>query len=348
MNPITGVSQTTTSGNCANPFTLTGGSSCVLTLEVNGSQLTGNLTSGPVVCISGSVLMCYQPSAADSLNVTLSASSSVATLQVLNTDVDLFNGGMNQTITVKNTSLDLTATNLTLSFAGTALAPFVTLVSNNCNSVAPQGTCQIIEGDTLHVSATSPTTVTATLQSADGNSEVVSVTATEYSVGDDYGENGVVASLDNSEELLNLVMYKLENFFGPYYFPSALGMPPTCDNARNVLDGKYNTDLIVACREPLTNVAANHCAALGSSNVTGFPYYLPAKNQMEAIVRNYNALTQVSVDTLYWASTIHPYADSTPNRVYIVDIDIDGNVRSIEDTIIHEYQFRCVHTLPTT
>ena len=50
-------------GICSNPFTLPSkGSSCTLSLQVNGSQLTHPITDGPIVCEQGSTLQCYKPS----------------------------------------------------------------------------------------------------------------------------------------------------------------------------------------------------------------------------------------------------------------------------------------------
>ena len=77
MVPIAGVTQVTTgAGICSNPFTLTKGASCILSLQVNGSALTTNINSGPQVCQQGadgqpSPQLCYQPaSQSASLNIT--------------------------------------------------------------------------------------------------------------------------------------------------------------------------------------------------------------------------------------------------------------------------------------
>lgn len=44
--------------------------SCILNLSINGSALNGNILSGPIVCSQGNPSQCYQPSAANSLNIT--------------------------------------------------------------------------------------------------------------------------------------------------------------------------------------------------------------------------------------------------------------------------------------
>ncbi|MCW8408063.1 hypothetical protein OQJ13_03655 [Legionella sp. PATHC035] len=70
MNSIVGINQITSgSGNCNNPFTLRSKQSCTLTLQVNGSDLSGSISGGPVVCNQGNRLQCYQPNAPEILNI---------------------------------------------------------------------------------------------------------------------------------------------------------------------------------------------------------------------------------------------------------------------------------------
>lgn len=73
MTPITGITQTTIgAGICSNPFTLPSkGSSCTLSLQVNGSQLTHSIADGPIVCEQGSSLQCYKPSPSNVLNINV-------------------------------------------------------------------------------------------------------------------------------------------------------------------------------------------------------------------------------------------------------------------------------------
>jgi hypothetical protein len=70
LKPIAGITQNTTAGHCGNPFVLPTQAQCVLSLQVNGDLLTGNVIGGPVVCQNGSDLMCYQPSSIDILKIT--------------------------------------------------------------------------------------------------------------------------------------------------------------------------------------------------------------------------------------------------------------------------------------
>lgn len=73
MNPIQGVSQNTIgSGVCASAFALASGQSCLLNLHLDGSLINSfGIQGGPMVCVQGSALECYQPNAADSLDITI-------------------------------------------------------------------------------------------------------------------------------------------------------------------------------------------------------------------------------------------------------------------------------------
>ena len=103
MTPITGITQTTTGvGVCGNPFTLpTKGSSCTLSLQVSGSQLTGPITDGPIICEQGSALQCYRPSYADNLNISTTTDQYTVggTITGLTGTVTLLNNGTNELIT---------------------------------------------------------------------------------------------------------------------------------------------------------------------------------------------------------------------------------------------------------
>ena len=80
MQSIVGVSQIITTGNCSNPFTLEYQQSCILTLEIKGNLLQGNLIGGPIICQQGNLLQCYQPDRKHALNITQTTASSVATI----------------------------------------------------------------------------------------------------------------------------------------------------------------------------------------------------------------------------------------------------------------------------
>lgn len=69
MQPIPGLQQITTIGNCPTLFTLSYKQSCTLTLYVSGSDLRNNIIGGPVVCEKGNPMQCYQPGVANRLNI---------------------------------------------------------------------------------------------------------------------------------------------------------------------------------------------------------------------------------------------------------------------------------------
>jgi len=74
LSPITGIAQLNNgAGDCADPFTLGDNQSCVLALQLNGSQMGSGVHGGPVVCRQGNPLQCYQPSPANQLDVTIVA-----------------------------------------------------------------------------------------------------------------------------------------------------------------------------------------------------------------------------------------------------------------------------------
>lgn len=55
-----------------NPFILNAHASCVLSLTVTGSLLTGHTVEAPVVCQQGSSMQCYRASQANILNISRS------------------------------------------------------------------------------------------------------------------------------------------------------------------------------------------------------------------------------------------------------------------------------------
>jgi ligand-binding sensor domain-containing protein len=76
VQTVAGITQLTHNNNCGNPFVLEGGKSCVLSLQINGDQITGNTSNALRVCQQKSngepnPLMCYQPSLPDLLRVTV-------------------------------------------------------------------------------------------------------------------------------------------------------------------------------------------------------------------------------------------------------------------------------------
>jgi len=65
-----GITQVIGNGYCSNPFTLDYKEPCTLTLAIQGANLPGNVSGGPVVCEGGNPNECYQPDLPDQLSIT--------------------------------------------------------------------------------------------------------------------------------------------------------------------------------------------------------------------------------------------------------------------------------------
>ncbi len=144
MQPIHGITQLTTgSGVCGSSFALTGKSSCTLSLQVNGDQLTQPISDGPIVCQQGSPVQCYRPSSANVLHITQTSPIADATISVSNSPLILTENGASGALIIYNASSTVTATNITSDFTGTALEGNVTETGNTCASVAPLSTCTL-------------------------------------------------------------------------------------------------------------------------------------------------------------------------------------------------------------
>lgn len=144
MQPIQGITQINTGLNvCGNPFVLRGKSSCILSLQINGSQLNSPVTDGPVVCQQGNLNQCYRPSRANILRITQSPPITSAVITVTGSPLTLTVNGLSGQLTISNMSTQLAATNITSNFTGTALDGHVTETGNTCASVPPSSSCTL-------------------------------------------------------------------------------------------------------------------------------------------------------------------------------------------------------------
>ncbi|MBX3724500.1 MAG: hypothetical protein KF823_01105 [Xanthomonadales bacterium] len=84
MAPIQGIQQIAIgAGRCAPDVPVPGNGSCVLELVLLGAALPpAGVSGGPVMCIGGNPNQCYQPSAANTLQITVAAPL-LANLEVL-------------------------------------------------------------------------------------------------------------------------------------------------------------------------------------------------------------------------------------------------------------------------
>lgn len=142
MQPIRGVTQITSGLNvCNNPFVFRGKNSCILSLQINGSQLDRPVTDGPVVCQQGNLNQCYRPSAINILRITQAPPITDAVIAVTGSPLALTVNGPTGQLTINNTSMQVAATNISSNFTGTALDGNVTETGNTCANVPPGGSC---------------------------------------------------------------------------------------------------------------------------------------------------------------------------------------------------------------
>ena len=141
MVPIVGISQTTRGkGVCANPFTLAGRQSCLLILQLNGSQLPARVIKGPEVCkthgpgdTTPDLFLCSQPSVINSLNITVTGSISSLTITVTPANSSI-PAGSTQQFTAKGTYANGTSKNLTASVTWSSSKTAVATISNAAGS----------------------------------------------------------------------------------------------------------------------------------------------------------------------------------------------------------------------
>jgi len=210
MKPVQGVTVVTSgSGVCANPFTLSHNDSCLLTLTIDGSQVSSSgIHGGPVVCKTQSAsnarpdpFLCSQPPKDDILNINI-ASAETPTITVTPDHLGLQVSGPAQNMTVTNTSSTVTVTNVTGILTGTALNGLVTQNASACASIKPGQSCNIsfTPGNTsvtttpFSIHGDNTSTVTASIKIATLS---ISVTPTHLTLQTD-GSSGVMTVTNNS------------------------------------------------------------------------------------------------------------------------------------------------------
>ena len=191
MTPITGITQTTTgAGICSNPFTLPSrGSSCTLSLQVNGSQLTHPITDGPIVCEQGSALQCYKPSPSNvlSINVGINEYTIGGMVSGLSDSVVLQNNGTdNETVSSDGV--------FTFSTAISEGSPYAVTVLTQ-----PTGqTCTVTNGSGT-VGSANVTNVSATCVSND-----TTLTASVSTLGLSVNNTGLNTALTGTPRLITI------------------------------------------------------------------------------------------------------------------------------------------------
>ncbi|MFN7097462.1 MAG: hypothetical protein ACK4PR_07890, partial [Gammaproteobacteria bacterium] len=222
---------------------LAGKASCVLSLQINGSQITPGNTNGPVVCEQGNSLQCYRPSAADTLNVSISTASYTVggNISGLSGTVVLLNNGSDDSIN-------------TTDGAFTFSSP---LANGNTYNVTvgtqPAGqTCNVINGSGV-------------ISNSNVSNVVVTCSSNAYTVGGTIsGLSGTVVLLNNGSDA------STNSSNGPFTFstPVAEGSPynvtvgtqpsgQTCTvtNGSGIMGSSNVTNVFVTCTPDSTTLA---------------------------------------------------------------------------------------------
>ncbi|WP_115702700.1 beta strand repeat-containing protein [Legionella sainthelensi] len=172
--PIPGVTQIVAGGGCSSPFTLAPKASCYLTLNLDGSLLPRHVTSGPEVCKTKGAgnnmpdpFLCSQPSAADSLNLTVvPATATLVSIHVTPVAASIANGTFQQ----------YTATGIYSNGTTQNLTNLVTWSSTNANIASVSNA----DGSKGLVTANSPgqTSIAAALGNLSDSTTLTVTTAT--------------------------------------------------------------------------------------------------------------------------------------------------------------------------
>lgn len=169
MRPIPGVTMLAGSGDCAAPFTLPYRGSCVLDLQLVGSAMSGDITSGPVVCVDGNLTLCYQPSSVAQLHVTL-VHEATASIEVEPASLSMPVGGT-ATITVTNMDASLAAQNLRIDVPAES---GIEVASTTCSASLPPGS-----NCTFDITGSAPETTTLAIMGDNTTTASVVVTVSD-------------------------------------------------------------------------------------------------------------------------------------------------------------------------
>ena len=375
MRGITGISQNTTSGHCANPFTLGYQQSCRLTLTVDGSSLQGSVAGGPVVCQQGNALQCYQPSRSDALNITLTTVPSPTRLRTNVSHLALSktgyteyglpgtpSSGVPRTITVSNTG-DIAASNLSISYP---IWPLGTTNSSDCPLSLEAGsscTITITPGDTATSDGTSacttgvaPTPQTISISAV--NASMVSTTVVILGYGCIY-QGGYVYALDDTTSTSTSVGGKVAGLSNVSNSNTWTGSSVNIEGAESTTNGAQNTEDILAsnsCIDYSSDCAAYQCRRnyAGGGNTD---WYLPAiceegygdlcgttgSPTLQNMQSNLVDISNVgSLDGNYWSST--EFLGLPVYAAWIQTFSLDQSTQ-IYNYKIYTYGVRCSRAL---
>ncbi|MCH9755990.1 MAG: hypothetical protein K0U37_02200 [Gammaproteobacteria bacterium] len=216
-------------------------------------------------------------------------------------------------------------------------------MSNTCGEVAAQATCQLLVVPDVSVSQLSiflgSTSGTATVESEDGDTTAAAVDVVEYSVGDDYPIGSTttkIGSLDPIDPLLNLIVDASDQSkmrFSSHKAKIAI---------KSVIDGFENTKAIVDANVQVgyqADYPADECYKRPLLN--GEYSFLPALEQLRAVLKNCSIIGQCIEHEDYWTSTEAP--SSFDSETYVLRPDEPD--RNDEDGWKAENIYRCVYAI---
>jgi IPT/TIG domain len=289
MKPIQGITQMTTGpGVCGSTFTLAGsGASCILSLQINGSEMTNNIVDGPIVCQQNSASQCYRPGQVNILRISIDTMVSAPTLSGITATSGAASG---------NVGVTLTGTNFTgttgVTFGGAAATSVNVVNSTTVTAVTPAHAVGAVD-----VVLTTP-----------GGSATLSggYTYLVTAIGQPSG-GGTIACLGGGTQ--DLIAATANNSSGIDWGGAGTAIGPS---AQSFLDGATNTSAIVTTLGAGTNYAAGLCAAYEVDSQGNTPcqagntcysdWYLPATAQLDCLYTNRVAIGGFD-NNGYWSST---------------------------------------------
>ncbi len=293
MRPITGITQTTTGvGICSNPFTLPSkGSSCTLTLQVNGSQLTHSITDGPIVCEQGSTLQCYKPSPSNALNINVNVGINEYTIGGMVT-------GLSGSVVLQNNGTD----NETVSSDGaftfaTAIAagsPYAVTVLTQ-----PSGQTCMVTNDSGTVDNSNVTSVSVTCLS-----NHTTLTASVSTLGLSINDTGLDAALTGTPRLITITNVGSNSAMSVTYSPS-----PALPSGTTISPSSCGTIASSGTCVLTITPGSTASATAGNTNPTPITLSISGTNT-NILTPAVNILTYGSV---YQGGYIYAVDDTTPN-----------------------------------
>lgn len=257
MTPIAGITQAVAPGRCGPVFSLGAQESCILTLVINSDSLAGPVVGGPQICQQNS-LQCYQPSVANSLNITKTAAP-IPPIPKYSVGGNVT--GLAGTVVLQNNNGD----NLTIGTDGSFTFP----------TQLPSGTSYVVTVQTQPASQTcSVSNGTGVIQGGNVSNVIVNCSVNAYTVGGNVaGLTGTVVLQNNGGDNLSVNANGSFTFSTPIaqgssYAVTILAQPAsqTCSvsNGTGVVGAGNVTTVTVTCSTNTRTVGGTLTGLVGT------------------------------------------------------------------------------------